>query len=479
MSEINETIQPRSSTRQRTSRRRQRRNAKQRNSNQRLLLGLAGLLIVVVLFSVFYKQSFCYDMVVGDQSIAQVNDKKEATRIWEELIERKSQQLGQEVVAAGELRFEKVSKQGATLVTGEELERAIETQVDYLTEAHVVTVDGEPLFSLLDGKTVESILEEYKQRFEPELEEDVKVLSVDFKEQVEVRQELVSIEEIGTVGAAWVKLDTLKVPDTFHEIKKGDNFWDVAIKYDTTVAELLQLNPEAVPERLMPGDKILIKPGIPQLSVLVTLETTVLEQIPAPTKYIDDSSLLATDRRVVDEGAPGEKEVTYQIVLENGYESTMEVLEEVIIKEPVERVIKRGTRTVLARGVGGRNYGVVSASRVTSNYGYRTHPIYKTRRFHEGVDFAAPVGRSVHAYSSGTVTFAGRSGALGLAVYINHGNGLETRYGHLSKIHVKKGQKVSTGDRIGAVGNTGLSTGPHLHFEVRKNGKPQNPWDYI
>src|SRR5690606_29890169 len=105
-------------------------------------------------------------------------------------------------------------------------------------------------------------------------------------------------------------------------------------------------------------------------------------------------------------------------------------------------------------------------------------PIYKTRRFHEGIDLAAPVGRSVHAYTSGTVTFAGRTAGLGLAVYIDHGNGLETRYGHLSKIYVKKGQKVSTGDKIGAVGSTGLSTGPHLHFEVRKNGKPQNPWDY-
>jgi murein DD-endopeptidase MepM/ murein hydrolase activator NlpD len=479
VSEVNETIKPRSSTRQRSPRKRKRRNTKQKDFNQRLLLGLAGLLIVVVLISVFYRQSFCYHMMVGDQVIAQVSNKKEAGQLWNELLKSQSQKLGQEVVVAGELRFEKVSKKRANPVAGEELKKAIETQVDYLTEAYVVRVDGEPLFSLLDGAKVESILEEYKQRFEPEFEEEVKVLSIGFKEQVEVGPELVSIDEIGTVGAAWAKLDTLKVPDTVHEIKKGDNFWDVAIKYDTTLAELLQLNPEAVPERLMPGDKILIKPGTPQLSVLVTLETTVLEQIPAPTKYIDDSSLLATDRRVVDEGAPGEKEVTYQIVLENGYESTMEVLEEVIIKEPVERVIKRGTRTVLARGVGGRNYGVVSASRVTSNYGYRTHPIYKTRRFHEGVDFAAPVGRSVHAYSSGTVTFAGRTGALGLAVYINHGNGLETRYGHLSKINVKKGQKVSTGDKIGAVGSTGLSTGPHLHFEVRKNGKAQNPWDYI
>lgn len=463
----------------RTGRRKRRTLARRKKSNQRLLLGLAGLLMVVVLIGVIYKQSFCYELIVGEQVIACVKDKQEANRLWDEVLESLSKKLGKDVTVVEELQFKRRSQKGAVLVSGEELKRAIADQVPFVTEAFTVMVDGKPLFSLLDEQDVEKILAEYKQRFATEPAEGVKFLSAEFKEKVEIRPELLALDEIDTEREARERLDTLKVPHTFHEVKKGDNFWDVAIKYNTTVTELLQFNPEAVPERLMPGDQILIKPGQPQLTVLTTLETTVVESIPAPTKYIDDASLLASDRRVVQEGAPGEKEVVYQIVLENGYESSMEVLQETVLKEPVERVVKRGTRTFLARGVGGRNYGIVSASRVTSNYGYRIHPIYKTRRFHEGIDLAAPVGRSVHAYSSGTVTFAGRTGGLGLAVYINHGNGLETRYGHLSKINVKKGQKVSTGDKIGAVGNTGLSTGPHLHFEVRKNGKPQNPWDYI
>lgn len=479
MSEISEpTAHPSRRPRRGRTRRRSSRSRSNGNYDRKVFYCLAGLLVLVILSAVFYRQTSCYEMCLGDQTIAVVADKSEALDIWEEFINRQEERLGQEVVADSQPAFKRVSLKNANPVSGEELKQKLLASVPLKTEAYTLKVNGEPLLTLLEQEQLENLLTEYQERFIPQQEDEVKIHSVDFKEDVEIVKELTDVKSLDTVETAREKLYSLKVPDTVHVIQKGDNFWDVAIKYNTTVSELLQLNPDAVPEKLMPEQEILIKPGEPQLSVLVTLETTVMEEIPAPTRYIDDSSLLSNDRRVVEEGAPGEKEVTYKIVFENGHESVIEVLSETVIKEPVERVVKRGTRTFLARGVG-RNYGVVSASRVTSNYGWRIHPIYKTKRFHEGIDLAAPVGRSVHAYTSGTVTFAGRTGALGLAVYINHGNGLETRYGHLSKIYVKKGQKVSTGDKIGAVGNSGSSTGPHLHFEVRKNGKPQNPWDYI
>lgn len=454
------------------------RKTKRNSSPRNLYLVVAGLLIIVLLIGASYKQSRCYEILLDGQLIAQVGNKKEALKVWEDILKRRTNEVGQLVVASGELEFKRAKKKSSSLINGQALSSILQEQAIFLTEACTLEVDGEPVLCLMDGQAVEEILNEYKQRFEPEIDEDVKLLSVDFKEEAKITTGLVDISQLDDQGSAWAKLEEPKIANTIYEIKKGDNFWDIARKNEVTVTELLQLNPEASPEKLMPGQEILIKAGQPQITVVAILETKGVELIPVTTRYIDDTSLLRSDRRVVEEGAPGEKEVVYQITLENGHESTIEVLSETTLKEPTERVVKKGTKSFLARGVG-RNYGVVSASRVTSNYGYRTHPIYKTRRFHEGVDLAAPVGRSVHAYTSGTVTFAGRTGGLGLAVYISHGNGLETRYGHLSKINVKKGQKLATGDRIGSVGNTGVSTGPHLHFEVRKNGKAQNPWDYI
>ena len=114
-------------------------------------------------------------------------------------------------------------------------------------------------------------------------------------------------------------------------------------------------------------------------------------------------------------------------------------------------------------------------ARKSSNFGYRKDPFTKKRAFHSGADFAPGYGASVYASMNGRVTYAGYMGGYGKLVVIKHANGYSTRYSHMSRILVRKGKYVSQGKLIGKVGNTGRSTGPHLHFEIRKNGKPQNP----
>lgn len=114
-------------------------------------------------------------------------------------------------------------------------------------------------------------------------------------------------------------------------------------------------------------------------------------------------------------------------------------------------------------------------SRVTSGFAMRFHPILKTWRAHRGVDYAAPKGTPIRTVGKGVVEFAGWQNGYGKAVHINHGNGRSTFYAHMSRIDVRKGQRVDQADRVGAVGSTGWSTGPHLHFEFRVNGKHQDP----
>jgi murein DD-endopeptidase MepM/ murein hydrolase activator NlpD len=115
--------------------------------------------------------------------------------------------------------------------------------------------------------------------------------------------------------------------------------------------------------------------------------------------------------------------------------------------------------------------------RIGSYFGSRMDPFYKVRKFHEGMDFSATVGTEVYATGNGTVTVAGRdvAGGYGNEIRIDHGYNYQTGYAHLSRIFVKPGQKILRGQIIGYVGNTGKSTSPHLHYEVRKNGVPVNP----
>jgi murein DD-endopeptidase MepM/ murein hydrolase activator NlpD len=113
--------------------------------------------------------------------------------------------------------------------------------------------------------------------------------------------------------------------------------------------------------------------------------------------------------------------------------------------------------------------------RFSSPFGMRKHPITGQHKLHSGLDIAAPTGTPIKVPRSGTVTFAGWSGGYGNYVVVDHGNGLQTAYAHLSAINVRKGQSVSAGTQLGKVGSTGMSTGPHLHFEVKRNGQFVDP----
>ncbi|HHY59992.1 MAG TPA: peptidoglycan DD-metalloendopeptidase family protein [Clostridia bacterium] len=155
-------------------------------------------------------------------------------------------------------------------------------------------------------------------------------------------------------------------------------------------------------------------------------------------------------------------------------------------EEETSRRIAAQIREILARLGDDRKFSggklawpAPGYTRITSEYGMRMHPILKTQRMHTGIDIAAPAGAKVIAAESGQVMMAGYYGAYGNTVIINHGSGITTLYAHLSAITVKQGDEVLRGDQIGKVGSTGLSTGPHLHFEVRENGEPVNPWSYL
>lgn len=116
---------------------------------------------------------------------------------------------------------------------------------------------------------------------------------------------------------------------------------------------------------------------------------------------------------------------------------------------------------------------------ITSGFGWRVHPIYGIRRFHTGIDFGVPTGTPVRASDRGTVIYAGWYGGYGYTVIVNHGGGITTLYAHNSRITVGVGQKVQRGQVMAASGSTGLSTGPHVHFEVRVNGQPVDPRRYL
>lgn len=157
-------------------------------------------------------------------------------------------------------------------------------------------------------------------------------------------------------------------------------------------------------------------------------------------------------------------------------EESRKVAEIIRIREERKR---RENQQNTPRGEGAMKWPLPGYSRITSGYGWRVHPIYGEARFHRGIDVGAPSGTPIVAAQEGEVIYSGWMSGYGNVVIIDHGGGVSTLYAHMSARSVSVGQQVSKGQAIGLVGSTGRSTGPHLHFEVRKNGEPVNPLGYV
>jgi murein DD-endopeptidase MepM/ murein hydrolase activator NlpD len=145
------------------------------------------------------------------------------------------------------------------------------------------------------------------------------------------------------------------------------------------------------------------------------------------------------------------------------------LIQQRIAAESPNKIMLRGTGILLPPNDGA----------LTSGFGYRMHPILGYSRFHAGLDFGSDSGSPIHAADAGVVIFAGWYGGYGQAVIIDHGKAMTTLYGHASKLYVQEGESVQRGQTIALVGSSGLSTGPHLHFEVRVSGEPVDPANYL
>lgn len=187
----------------------------------------------------------------------------------------------------------------------------------------------------------------------------------------------------------------------------------------------------------------------------------------AKCQIVYDENLYKDELIVETEGSAGQQETTTLFTYLNGRCVSQDVIDSRIIVPAVSRVVHIGTkeRPDFIMPVS----GYVITSRVGPRWG----------RNHNGIDLAVPVGTNVYSSASGTVIQSGWNGGYGICVSIDHGNGIVARYGHLSEASVTVGQTVSQGEFIGLSGNTGNSTGPHLHFEMRLNEEVVDPLEYV
>ncbi len=292
--------------------------------------------------------------------------------------------------------------------------------------------------------------------------------ALNFSEKVEISEAYVDAERVSKISDAIEAVTKEKEKNQTYEVQAGDTLSVIANSRGYYVDEVLALNPGLTRDATLHlGDEIVISVPEPELSVLTTEQSTYEEDYDAETQYIENDSWYTTQQVVRQEAVPGHHEVTVLTTSKNGTETSREMVSENVITEPVPEIIEKGTQTPPTY------MKPVTGGTLTSTFKWRWG------RMHKGIDWAVPTGTAVRASCGGTVVSAGWSGGYGNCITIRHPDGKQTRYGHLSKILVSAGQKVDQGQKIALSGNTGRSTGPHVHFEILVNGTQVNPLKYL
>lgn len=424
---------------------------------------LAG--IVVFLFSsAFY--SFGIEVIIDGESLGYVISQEDYNNTLTHVQTRVSKIMGTPHSVSPNVAFSFGVVARDKILKGEALEGVLYSKIEGIEQLYAVSVDGKIIGACNSEEGA-------KQAIALLTASDNTNIKKQLLTDVKISFDAVDASDLCTPEELAARLRRYETKHTTHVIAKGETAKSICNTYGMTRAELRELNPEINTSKLIAGEELVVLKAAPIVSVKEYQHVTETVSIPYETQEIKDSSLYVGKKSVKTNGVAGSKQVVADVTYVDGEVTERIVLSETIISQPVTKVVLVGTKPLPKKAATGTFRRPVGASTITSNYGYRRSG------FHTGVDFALAKGSPVYASDGGTVSFAGWKGGYGYLVIINHGNGMQTYYAHNSKLLVKRGTKVGKGEQIAKVGSTGNSSGPHVHFEVRVNGKHVNPWRYI
>ncbi len=351
-----------------------------------------------------------------------------------------------------------------------EVEEQLFGQISDIKKLHVLIVDDVAVAAAPEREGLDAILNELLRAHDP----SGQAQSVRFVQDVKISYEWADAALERPLDEVAARLSSTRSA-RYDEVGVDDTFAGIALRNGMSASDLQALNKAVKPGQLVPEEKLLVQKPLPFLSVETRHRMYYEEPIAYTTTSVSDETIYEGDSEVRVKGVDGVARVAAdRRVIDGEEQGRVEVGRETIV-QPVQEVIAQGTKERPPKAPTGkfiRPYW----GRVTSEFGYRS---LFGGSMHEGIDFAGPIGSPIVASDGGTVTFSGTKNGYGLCVMIDHGNGIVTLYGHCSKLLVKEGQAVAKGETIAKLGNTGRSTGPHVHFETRVNGTQVDPWRYI
>jgi len=415
-------------------------------------------------------------VLVNGETVGVVESSAQGEELVQEILQEEGSPFGEIAKTKDQIEYKSARVENTyTPISKEELKSKLSLYID----AVELKIADSLSFTFADQKDVDALLKAYQELFVQE-DENNKLTSVTFEEELQVQDVEALPEEITSVEEAFAILKEGNVQKEEYVVQENDSWWLIARKNDLKTVEVLAANPGTTVDTIIqPGQVINIEKVTPYLTVVFEGTKVVTETIPFDVVTKVDNSMPSGTSKVTKAGADGEKVVTYSYVQKNDKVVAKEVVDEKITKEAITQVVTRGPQKTVTVANASRGSGKVPAlvrpygGYISSYYGYRG------REFHTGIDYAGSTGDPFVAAAAGTVISAGWQGNYGYCIVIDHGNGVQTRYAHASKLLVSTGKTVAKGETIGLVGSTGRATGPHLHFEIIVNGSTVNPRNYV
>lgn len=296
-----------------------------------------------------------------------------------------------------------------------------------------------------------------------------------YGDYIEVVDTYMMADQLTSVEDAIAQITSVEEKNAIYEVQAGDTLSQIAETVNIDMDKIISLNDSIENELsvIRVGQEIIITQPEPPLSVERQEQVYYEEDYDADIIYIDNDEWYTTQEKTLQEPSAGHRKVAALVSYRNEKEVSREIIKEEIVMEAVPKIVEKGTK------IPPSYIKPISGGRLSSSFGRRSAPTKGASTYHKGVDWAVPRGTAVYASSGGTVYKAGWGSGYGYVVYIKHPDGRETRYAHLNKVLVSAGQTVKQGQKIALSGNTGRSTGPHLHFELRINGTAVNPLKYL
>ncbi|WP_053955056.1 peptidoglycan DD-metalloendopeptidase family protein [Inediibacterium massiliense] len=430
-----------------------------------------GILVVVILaISLFaYNYNKAYMVKVGGNEIGIVRDKDDFTHIVDEIQSKLHKEYHTKITFDEDIIYDKMRAKDEEITSPEKIKKEILKTLNFKVNAYGIKADGKVITALSSKQNAQKVLEDIKDMY---ADPQKKFEKISFVEKVSIEPVKIEIKKLKDEKDAVKFVLQGTEEEKIHKVQQGETFWTIAKKYNLSLDELTHANPDINPDKIQIDQEVSLLVPKSLLTVKTIEKVNYQEKIPYEVEFEETNALYEKENKIKIEGQDGIKEIVAQIISHNGVEESKKILEEKITKEPVKQIVLKGTKKRPLTAPTGK-LGTPTRGRLTSPFGYRWG------RKHTGIDLAAPIGTPVSAADGGKVVFAGTKSGYGKCIILEHGSGTQTYYAHNSKLLVSVGQKVYKGQKIAEVGNTGRSTGPHLHFEVRKNGVPVNPLKYL